>query len=44
MDCINALAHHLKMGTGSGYNLLLLVSWISFGAPQVSIHFFLSYF
>lgn len=39
MDCLNALAHHLKMGTGSGC-LLLLVSWISFGAPQVSIHSF----
>lgn len=40
MDCLNALAHHLKMGPSSGCNLLL-VSWISFGAPQISINSFL---
>lgn len=41
MDCINGLAHHLKIGPSSGCNLLLLFSWISFGALQISFFFFL---
>lgn len=32
-----ALAYHLEIGSSSGYSLLLLVSWIFLGGPQISI-------